>query len=161
MIARNPRAYCRLFHPSLGELILRVETHFSSRATQKFWIGRALDLCHRQPFLVSLIYYRLASGRYGNVADFNQWCEKVNNESGLIERAVCQALSYTAWMLRRGDLNFSWDRLQELPTSEGYDVLLESLERTPAQFVVLFLKYLDDLELRKNSQDLLTELLKN
>ncbi|RZB28598.1 MAG: hypothetical protein AEth_01858 [Candidatus Argoarchaeum ethanivorans] len=161
MITGNPRAYCRLFHPSLGELILRVENHFSSRATQKFWIGRALDLCHRHPFLVPLIYYRLASGRYGNVADFNQWCEKVNNESGLIERAVCHDPGYTVRMLRRGELNFSWDRLQELPTSEGYDVLLESLAWTSAGVVVLFLKYLDDLELQKESQDILTELLKN
>jgi hypothetical protein len=161
MKPRNPRSYCRLFHPSLGELILRVVKHFSANEVKKMWISRALDLCHHHPFLLSLIHHRLESRNYDNIINFNQWCEIVNNEDGLIEYAVCHSPIYTVLNLRTGYLSFSWNRLQKLTPSEGYDLLLENLLLSPPHFSVIFLRYLDERNLKKESENLLGALIQN
>lgn len=156
---QNPRIYYRLFHPSLGLLILRVENNFSESQTKKLFISRALDLCYRKPFLLSLIHFRLASGNYSNVMNFYQWLNALNNETGLVEIAVCHSPFPTMLSLRSGDLNFSWDRLLKIPYADGYSVLLEKLALNPAHFTVQFLKFLDDQTLYSAKQDFLGALL--
>lgn len=157
----NPREYCRLFHSSLGDLILRVETNFSSVAKQKLWLKLALDLCRRHPFLLSLMYFKLYSGSYDDIANMNQWRDAINGEHDLVEQAVCHSPLFSILMLRRGGLDFSWSRLQNISNMSGYNLLIANLSRTPAGGIVTFLKYLDDKELSDERKNLLEVLLKH
>ena len=155
----NPRAYCRLFHPSLATLVLQVKNHYDKGQMRKFFMARALDICQRNPYMLNMIHYRLSTNIYEDFATLSVWCHEINNCIGLIERAVCHAPFWTARTLRDKRLAFSWRRLRELPSSYGHELLLETLVEAPTHFITSFLKFLDSYNLTDERNTLLQALI--
>jgi len=156
----DQREYCRLFHPSLGELVFRVYCYDSNEDTGQLWLKQSLDLCRCHPFLLSLIHYRLATGDYTSVVDFEQWCKALNNQEDLIEQAICHSPFRAMSMLRRGEIAWDWKHLRGIDNSEKCGLLLQRLAQTPANLIVQFLRYLDRQELKTERKVLLKALLK-
>ncbi len=152
----SPRLYCRLFHPSLGELILQAQSGFDDRQFSSLWLSHVLAVCRRYPFMVGLVNYRLASGDYNELMSHDQWSQAVMNEDGLVERALCNAPPHTARSLKRGDIPWSWQRLCALQSGTGYIVLLNNLVRVPPNYVADFLRYLDGKQIKADNGELVS-----
>jgi hypothetical protein len=139
----NPRSYCRLFHSSLGEVLLHVRTGWSDLEFRTFFLDTAIALCSKRPSLLQLIHRRLSSGRYRNLVSFAQWSEAVNRTEGLAERALCASPTWAVTAFQSAELPWTWERLASLPHQDGLGKLLASLEGAHADTGVVVLKYLD------------------
>ncbi|MCH7737975.1 MAG: hypothetical protein IH872_11320 [Chloroflexi bacterium] len=155
----NPLEHCRLFHSSMGELILQVQCNFSEVEYQQLRLEKLLELSRKVPRLFSLIDDRLRSSSYSNEDVFLAWQKLVKNTDGLIERAICHSPHRTIHAVRSSEYSWSWERLCSLTASEGYNVLVERLPQTPADLIVLFLKTLDEQGLQDASKALVGQLL--
>lgn len=159
--SNNPRLYCRLFHPSLGELILRQSTKFSQHHLKKSWLEHTLKVCQHYPFLLPALYYRLSTGSYERIINFNEWLDAVEGYDGLVEYAFCCYPHETTKVLRGGKLSWSWERLRKLPDDKGYPMLFNQLCRTHVHMVKTVLVFLDEKGLQEERLMLLNELMEN
>lgn len=159
--SKNPRLYCRLFHPSLGELILGQYTNFSPHQFKRSWLEHTLKVCKHYPFLLPALYYRLSTGSYERIINFNEWLDAVKDYDGLVEYAFCSYPHETTKVLRHGKLSWSWERLRKLPDDEGYLMLFNQLCRTHAHMVKAVLEFLDEKGLEEERLTLLNELMED
>ena len=159
--SNNPRLYCRLFHPSLGELILGQSTRFSRHHLKRTWLEHTLNVCQHYPFLLPALYYRLSTRAYERIITFEEWIKAVTQCDGLVERVFCSYPHDTIKVLRHGKLSWSWMRLRKLPDDEGYHMFFKELCRTHAHMVKAVLDFLDDTGLQEERVTLLNNLLEN
>ncbi|MBU4274169.1 MAG: hypothetical protein KKA28_20260, partial [Planctomycetes bacterium] len=156
---RNPRQCCKLFHPSLGELILKVNENFSEQDFEKIWLSQAIKVCLKHPLMLSFIHYRLYTGEYNNIADFNKWCVAIENSDGLVERALCRLPNWACNALKKGNIKWSWERLLDLPLDQGCNLLMNQLAQTSVGELPIFFNYLKMFEPLAPWETLLSNLL--
>lgn len=154
-VQRNSQIFCRLFHPSLASLCIKVQRKLMPDTDQ---ISILLDVCSKDPDTLVKVLMRLNSRQYWKRDMIKLFVTELRKEPGMISKAFLQ---FPAFFLDLERIGIDPELYVRDLHDDQYRKLCDSLTRTNPVYVEPIMRFFRKTEISCRVDDILGQLLTN